>query len=63
MMTRTYVAPELIDYGYIADRTFRTPGGKYKGGDPCYHLDKFDEISGLSPSLCEGGVGETEDPT
>jgi hypothetical protein len=44
-------------YGPIADCTFTTPGGNIKGGDPCYHLDRYDEMSGLSPTLCEGGSG------
>jgi hypothetical protein len=59
-----YNEPQLIEYGSILDRTFTTPGGNVKGGDPCYHLDKYDEMSGLSPTLCEGGSGlyDPDDP-
>ena len=52
-----YETPDLVVYGPIGACTFQTPGGNVKGGDPCYHLDKFDEMSGLSPTLCEGGEG------
>ena len=59
-----YVRPTLMVYGTIASNTFQTPQGAVKGGDPCYHLDKYDEISGLSPALCEGGSGlyDPDDP-
>jgi hypothetical protein len=59
-----YECPELVQYGSIAEYTFTTPGGNIKGGDPCYHLDKYDETSGLSPGLCEGGEGlyDPDDP-
>ena len=52
-----YETPSLVRYGLIGHCTFMTPGGNVKGGDPCYHLDKFDEMSGISPGLCEGGEG------
>jgi len=53
-----YEQPVLREYGSIADITFTTPSGtSSKGNDPCYHLDKFDEMSGLSPSLCTDGEG------
>lgn len=63
MPRRTYVAPELMEYGGIAERTFTTPSGKPKGGDPCFHIDKYEEMSGLSPSLCQGQEPPIEDPT
>ena len=53
-----YETPRLLEYGSIADVTFTTPGGNMKGGGPCYHLDKFDEMSGLSPGLCGVSDGE-----
>ena len=60
-----YEAPELLEYGSITDVTFTTPGGNIKGGGPCYHFDKFDEMSGLSPGLCGGltpGLDSLYDP-
>ena len=52
-----YQTPKLAEYGSIVERTFTTPSGKMKGGDPCFHFDKWEEMSGLSPALCDGGGG------
>jgi len=55
---KQYKEPLITDYGAIKAVTFTTPSGtSSKGNDPCYHLDKFDEMSGLSPTLCTGGEG------
>jgi hypothetical protein len=39
-----YEAPEVFDYGSIADHTFTTPGG-HKGCTVGCHLDNFNEQS------------------
>ena len=49
-MKRPYETPRLVEYGPIADRTLQTPGRAIKGGAPeCSHLDKFVELSALTP--------------
>jgi len=51
-MKGSYVAPELVDYGSITDRTFRiTVGHSHatKGGVACAHLDWAGALSG---SIC-----------
>jgi hypothetical protein len=53
----TYEAPQVFDYGSIAEHTFTRCGGTHAPKDypypPNYHLDKFNECSeittGLSP--------------
>ena len=42
-----YEAPEVVDYGSIADHTFTTPGGTVKGCQANCHLDNFNEQSAL----------------
>jgi hypothetical protein len=44
-----YEAPAVVDYGSIAEHTFTTPGGRFKGCTENCHNDKFTEPSGLSP--------------
>ena len=49
-MKKTYSTPTLIDYGPIADHTFTTPGGRYKGCKAHCHMDKFSEPSAIQGS-------------
>lgn len=42
-----YEKPIITDLGSISEHTWRTPGGRVKGGQlPNAHLDKFCELSG-----------------
>jgi len=51
MERKTYEAPQVIEYGSIADRTFQTPGN-FKGCQENCHLDPmFTEPSGLASSV------------
>ncbi len=46
-----YSAPQIVDYGSIAEHTFTRCGGTHAPKDhpypPAYHLDKFNECSAL----------------
>ena len=50
LVKKTYTTPTLIEYGPIADHTFTTPGGRYKGCKSHCHLDKFSEPSAIQGS-------------
>jgi hypothetical protein len=44
-MQMTYEAPEIEDFGSIADHTFQTPGQGTKSSDTTFETDKFHEFS------------------
>ena len=46
-MEIAYEAPEVVDYGSIADHTFTTPGTNVKGCTANCHLDSFTEQSAI----------------
>lgn len=48
-MRKAYEPPRLVAYGRIADCTFATPHGQYKGCYTTCHTDKFGEQSALGP--------------
>jgi hypothetical protein len=46
-MVIAYEAPEIVDYGSIADHTFTTPNGRVKGCTVNCHPDSFNEQSAI----------------
>ena len=49
-MRKPYETPQLVNYGRIADHTFYTPHGQYKGCTSNCHMDSFNEPSSLGGS-------------